>query len=72
MRLTLKRTRFFAGCFAKQAALAGLALMLAAPAFAQKPNYGGNLEIGTVYPTISALSFDPADFAWKLNHDAGP
>ena len=41
-------------------------------AHAQAPRYGGNLEIGTVYPTISALSFDPADFAWKLNHDVGP
>ncbi|MCX7375338.1 MAG: ABC transporter substrate-binding protein [Alphaproteobacteria bacterium] len=43
--------------------------MLAAPAAAQKPQYGGNLEVGTVNVTISALSFDPQDFAWKLNHD---
>lgn len=45
------------------------------PALAQaqagKPQYGGKLEIGTVYSTISALSWDPADFAWKVNHDAG-
>ena len=47
------------------------ALLLASPALAQKPQYGGNLEIGTVNVTISALSFDPADFAWKLNHDTG-
>jgi len=46
--------------------------LLAAPALAQKPQYGGSLEIGTVYATISALSFDPQDFAWKLNHDSGP
>ena len=38
---------------------------------AGKPQYGGKLEIGTVYSTISALSWDPADFAWKVNHDAG-
>ncbi|MCX7382400.1 MAG: ABC transporter substrate-binding protein [Alphaproteobacteria bacterium] len=52
------------------AALMGAAI-LAAPALAQKPQYGGNLEIGTVSLTISALSWDPADFAWKLNHDTG-
>ncbi|MFO1159814.1 MAG: ABC transporter substrate-binding protein [Reyranellaceae bacterium] len=37
----------------------------------EKPKYGGTLEIGTVYVTISALSFDPADWNWKLNHDTG-
>ena len=47
------------------------ATLLGAPALAQKPQYGGNLEIGTVSATISALSWDPADFAWKLNHDTG-
>ena len=45
--------------------------LLASPARAQKPHYGGSLEIGTVSATISALSWDPADFAWKLNHDTG-
>ena len=53
-------------------AVALLAAALAAsPALAQKPQYGGNLEIGTVSVTISALSFDPADWNWKLNHDTG-
>jgi peptide/nickel transport system substrate-binding protein len=37
----------------------------------EKPKYGGSLEIGTVYVTLSALSFDPADWNWKLNHDTG-
>ena len=49
-------------------------LSLAMPASAQteqKPQYGGALEIGTVYVTLSALSFDPADWNWKLNHDTG-
>ena len=44
------------------------------PAAAQtepKPQYGGTLEVGTVYVTLSALSFDPADWNWKLNHDTG-
>ena len=47
--------------------------VLAAPALAEpaKPTYGGTLEIGTVYVTLSALSFDPADWNWKLNHDTG-
>ena len=36
-----------------------------------KPQYGGTLEIGTVYVTLSALSWDPADWNWKLNHDTG-
>jgi peptide/nickel transport system substrate-binding protein len=36
-----------------------------------KPQYGGTLEIGTVYVTISALSWDLADWSWKQNHDAG-
>ena len=36
-----------------------------------KPQYGGQLEIGTVYVTLSALSWDSADFNWKHNHDTG-
>lgn len=56
--------------------LLGSALSLvlgAATATAQnaKPQYGGALEIGTVYVTLSALSFDPNDWNWKLNHDTG-
>jgi peptide/nickel transport system substrate-binding protein len=56
--------------------LAGAAaLALAgAPALAEdktKPQYGGTLEIGTVYVTLSALSWDPADWNWKSNHDSG-
>ena len=31
----------------------------------------GTLEVGTVYVTLTALSFDPADWNWKLNHDTG-
>ena len=56
------------------AASAAVALSLATPAAAQskpKPQYGGTLEVGTVYVTLSALSFDPADWNWKLNHDTG-
>lgn len=35
------------------------------------PRRGGTLNIGTVYVTLSALSWDPADWTWKSNHDAG-
>ena len=38
---------------------------------AEKPQYGGSLEIGTVYVTLSALSWDTADWNWKQNHDTG-
>lgn len=35
------------------------------------PQYGGSLDIGTVSVTLSALSWDPADWTWKANHDTG-
>ena len=41
----------------------------AGPEEAPKP--GGSLEIGTVYVTLSALSWDLADWNWKQNHDTG-
>jgi peptide/nickel transport system substrate-binding protein len=37
----------------------------------EAPQYGGRLDIGTVHVTLSALSWDPADWTWKSNHDAG-
>jgi peptide/nickel transport system substrate-binding protein len=42
-----------------------------AAAQSAKPQYGGTLEVCTVFPTLSALSWDPQDWNWKLNHDAG-
>lgn len=60
---------------AKSGALAlGLVVALSsgsAAAQAETPKYGGNLEIGTVYVTLSALSWDLADWNWKQNHDTG-
>lgn len=38
---------------------------------AEKPQYGGNLSIGMVYVTLSPLTWDPADFAWKFGQDTG-
>src|SRR6185295_6804549 len=58
----------------KGALLAGAMLLACNSAFAEngvKPQYGGTLEIGTVYVTLSALSWDSADFNWKHNHDTG-
>ncbi|MGT2490084.1 hypothetical protein ACU4GD_04905 [Cupriavidus basilensis] len=37
----------------------------------KRRKYGGNLEIGSMYPTISALSWDLADWNWKQNYDTG-
>ena len=36
---------------------------------AEQPQYGGELNIGTVYVTLSPLSWDPQDWNWKSNHD---
>ncbi len=53
------------------AAAFGVLAVAGARAETESPRHGGSLEIGTVYVTLSALSWDPADFNWKLNHDAG-
>jgi peptide/nickel transport system substrate-binding protein len=51
---------------------AALGLALAGGAGAQqKPQPGGTLEIATMFATLSALSWDPYDWNWKLNHDTG-
>ncbi len=54
-------------------ALGSVALVGTAQAQAQaeKPQYGGTLNIGMVYYTLSPLSFDPADWAWKFGQDTG-
>jgi peptide/nickel transport system substrate-binding protein len=52
----------------------GAALLLSGSAVAQnaeKPQYGGTLEIATIFATLSALSWDHKDWQWKINHDAG-
>ena len=38
---------------------------------AAKPQYGGALNIGNVYLTVSPLSADSGDWAWKINQDLG-
>jgi len=54
--------------------LCALSLVLfcaGALAQAEKPQYGGTLNVGTVWITLSALSWDTADWNWKQNHDTG-
>ena len=43
----------------------------ARPRTARSRSTAAALEIGTVYVTLSALSWDPHDWNWKLNHDTG-
>ena len=37
----------------------------------EEPQYGGSLNVGTVVVTLTALSWDPVDWMWKINHDTG-
>ncbi len=50
---------------------AGMAAAQTTPAKTDKPQYGGALSIANVYYTISPLTFDSADWAWKFNQDTG-
>ncbi|MCA7086364.1 ABC transporter substrate-binding protein [Cupriavidus sp. DB3] len=66
------RTAKRAAAIAAAVALAGMAVTAgSAIAQAEAPKYGGTVEIGSVYPTISALSWDLADWNWKQNYDTG-
>jgi peptide/nickel transport system substrate-binding protein len=51
--------------------LALAAAAFALPALAQAPQYGGELNIGTVFITVSPMSADTADWAWKHSQDTG-
>lgn len=72
MHRTQLTTRHLAPAFAMLASLAA-----ATPAWSQpkvtpeKPQYGGSLNIGNVYVTVSPLSPDNGDWAWKHNQDTG-
>ena len=46
-------------------------ILVLGQAQADEPRYGGDLNVGTVNITLSALSWDPADWTWKSPHDAG-
>ena len=51
--------------------LATLVFCLSFTSWAEDPTYGGELNVGTVSVTLSPLSWDPADWTWKSNHDHG-
>ncbi|MDC3123806.1 ABC transporter substrate-binding protein [Gammaproteobacteria bacterium] len=44
---------------------------LGSASWSAEPSYGGDLNVGTVNVTLSPLSWDPADWTWKSNHDHG-
>ncbi|MBL8673852.1 MAG: hypothetical protein JNL07_03110, partial [Rhodospirillales bacterium] len=70
MRIAIGRTKgaLLAGALALGIGASAGGAAAQAP---EAPKYGGTLEIGTVYVTLSALSWDPADWNWKSNHDSG-
>ena len=52
----------------------GLSVALGASSTVQadeKPQYGGALQVATVNRALNVLSWDPADWNWKVNHDTG-
>ena len=68
MKRIERKTRMLHGAIALSLAFACGDAAAQTPA---KPQYGGSLEIGTVFVTVSPLSWDPQDWNWKLNHDTG-
>ena len=71
MRVGLGTLFWAASCLA--AALVGCTpeRIAVVPEPSAEPQYGGSLDVGTVYVTLSALSWDPVDWTWKSNHDYG-
>ncbi len=41
------------------------------PASAEKPKYGGELNVGNVYVTLAPITADSADWVWKHGQDTG-
>jgi peptide/nickel transport system substrate-binding protein len=52
-------------------ALFATGAVVQAQAPVEAPKYGGTVNVATMYYTISALTWDPADWNWKANHDTG-
>jgi len=73
LRATRRRGARLAACTlaAATALAAGAAWSQGAKPAAEKPQYGGSVNIGQVYFTVSPLSFDAADWTWKFNQDTG-
>ncbi|KAB2912934.1 MAG: ABC transporter substrate-binding protein [Hyphomicrobiaceae bacterium] len=58
---------------ARQVLALSLALCVAAAVAAEEPatpQYGGTLTVGSEFSGVSATAWDPADWHWKINHDA--
>ena len=66
-----QRRRASSSNFASAAAGCVLLCVAAFGGEDEAPRYGGTLNVGTVYVTLSALSWDPVDWSWKSNHDYG-
>lgn len=67
--MSLKRLTRWATC-----SVAGLSLAcaLANPtAASEAPTPGGVLEVATLNRALNVLTWDPADWNWKINHDTG-
>src|SRR5258706_4428353 len=65
---TRSKARTIGGAVVLSLALAGIG---AAAVAATAPQYGGTLQVTTVFPTLSALSWDLQEWHWKQNHDTG-
>jgi len=52
-------------------AIAAFSTLCASAVASETPKPGGVLEIATLYRTLPTLSWDPADWGWKTNHDTG-
>ena len=66
---TSRKLRAIAAAGAMAVGSAGL--VSTAQAQAEKPSYGGTLNIGSQYVTLSPLSWEVADWAWKFGNDTG-
>jgi peptide/nickel transport system substrate-binding protein len=64
---TNTRTRILRAATLGACIATGVATAWADPA----PQPGGTLQVITMFPGVPALSWDPADWNWKLMHDAG-
>jgi len=53
-------------------AVSALTTQAQTPVAPQAPQYGGSLTVSPYQFGLSALSWDPADWNWKVNVDAGP
>ena len=68
MQQHTRKRRFAAAIGLGLAALAASSVQTRA---SETPTPGGVIEIATLYRALPTLSWDPADWNWKVNHDTG-